>query len=374
MSKVYDELKEPETKAGKFYLQNQRIMLTYKTHLDKKEYISWFNKEKKATTFIRLAHETGDKTHDYKHTHVLVKFAERFKSQNANIFDYTVGTKVIHPNIKAIKTETHWKNCLNYMAKEDKENKDLKVKSMASKIQRCKTLKVALDKYAEDPCKAAGVKLLYSYKDQDENIVTVPNDKMKEWEKKFLKISKKKSDRQINWIYDKYGRSGKTVWSHHMEDNFDNGWAIFNNIGRISDFTMNIQQWKSIGWKSEGMIFDFARDYQDKSVIYSALEIAIDGRATATKYEGGRIRFGKPVIWVFANFVPDCSKMSKDRWNVFKMTKKHDLEKMTIREVNKLHKKHEEQMNDSSSERGSDEEMSELKSSDSESESDEEER
>lgn len=36
----------------------------------------------------------------------------------------------------------------------------------------------------------------------------------------------------------------------------------------------------------------------------------------STKYESTTFFFNKPIVLVFANFKPDRSKLSSDRWNV----------------------------------------------------------
>jgi len=372
---MLDTLDNVEKEGKKFYIQNHRLLLTYKTHINKEAYINWFGRNPK---FIRLAHETGDKRHEYDHTHILIDFGKLFKSSNARIFDYKPddGEPTIHPHVQLVKTKTHWERCLQYIAKEDPANKDLKVEGITSKVSRCHTMKEAFERYVAEPSDALGVSKIYNVMRTDPSkfSVTIPEKKFKPWQKKFLKMIEKKSSRTVNWIYDPVGNSGKTVWSHHMEDNYDEGWAIFNSVGRISDFIMNVRDWLNNGWNGTGMIFDFARD-MDRNVVYTALEIAVDGRGTATKYEGGRIKFGKPIIFVFSNFVPNTERMSKDRWNVMKMTSKYDLKKLSLKEVESIRQKEEDGREDVHSDR---EDMSSLGSnskegdSDSEDESDEE--
>lgn len=111
-------------KAGKFRLQNQRLVLTYPGHLDKEEYESWIRSkfsEKYSPVFIRLAIESSDAATPFAHTHVLIDWAQAFKSQNSSILDYGNAT----PRIKIINTPTRWSLAMQFMSKEDTGNADL---------------------------------------------------------------------------------------------------------------------------------------------------------------------------------------------------------------------------------------------------------
>ena len=47
--------------------------------------------------------------------------------QEPRRFDVPVEDIVIHPNWRPMKSATHWRNCVKYIAKQDEENADLLV-------------------------------------------------------------------------------------------------------------------------------------------------------------------------------------------------------------------------------------------------------
>lgn len=63
------------------------------------------------------------------------------------------------------------------------------------------------------------------------------------------------------------------------------------------------------------VIFDFVRD-QEERINYHAIESIIQGRILSTKYLPQNKLYAPPHVIVFANFAPDQSKLSKDRWNI----------------------------------------------------------
>ena len=58
---------------------------------------------------------------------------------------------------------------------------------------------------------------------------------------------------------------------------------------------------------------------------YKILESIKDGSAIAGKYNSKKLIFKKPnVLIVFSNNAPNMSKLSKDRWKIFKISKDLD--------------------------------------------------
>ncbi len=63
------------------------------------------------------------------------------------------------------------------------------------------------------------------------------------------------------------------------------------------------------------MVFDFARD-QEERFPYKLLEDFKNRRIFSTKYQSVMKRAISCKLIVFANFEPDKSKLSVDRWDV----------------------------------------------------------
>lgn len=305
---------------SKFNFQNQKCMLTYSTHIDKKKYLLWINEKNPGMKNIHMAHETGDTRNNYDHTHIIIDFGKRFQTRNCGYFDYSG----IHPHIARILTPKHWNNCLLYLAKEDLENAYLLDvygdRSLVEKIWECETEEEALIKYVNSPNDYDSVKKIYRDREgNDKNLVRFEINQLFPWEKAFLKICSQDNykDRTINWVYDERGNSGKTQWSYHMEDNYDRGWFIIDNLGRVGDFVHNVKKYSDTNmWGCKGVILDLPRSYKADNVLYTCLELLVNGRMTATKYDGGKCNLGKAKIWIFANFKPLVNLMSLDRWRV----------------------------------------------------------
>lgn len=72
------------------------------------------------------------------------------------------------------------------------------------------------------------------------------------------------------------------------------------------------------------VIFDLSRttapDPETRSspldVIYSLMESLKNGYLISTKYDSRAVMFEVPHVVVFANFPPDRTKMSDDRWDI----------------------------------------------------------
>lgn len=115
---------------GKRFINHQKILLTYSTHLDKTAFITYFTTKWPSISFIRIAHENGDSINPYPHSHVLINFEKIIQSSNARIYDF-LG---IHPHIKAVLNKTHWCRCVQYLTKEDPANSDLIILPEPNKI------------------------------------------------------------------------------------------------------------------------------------------------------------------------------------------------------------------------------------------------
>lgn len=311
---------------GNFRFKNQKCMLTYRTHLNKEAYKTWLSeklKGKKVKT-IHLAHETGDKHHNYLHTHVVLDFGYQHQTTNVHWFDF----EGIHPNVKKILTPTHWNNCLIYLSKEDPANAHLAkqdISNLYEKILSFQTNREAYVNCVKRPSDFSGVKLMReSVKVESKNKVNIPEDEYLPWQKVFTKITKRQAGeyRVINWLIDERGGCGKTKWCKHMEDNSNDGWVYINNVGTKSDFGQNIRNLVDRGWKGEGIIIDLPRSYTRGNELYECLESIVDGRITTTKYTGGTIDIGFPKVWVFANFRPTFKSLSLDRWRILHVSGK----------------------------------------------------
>jgi hypothetical protein len=134
---------------------------------------------------------------------------------------------------------------------------------------------------------------------------------LKPWQHKIeCLMNEEPDDRTINWYYDRTGNIGKTVFMKYCVVKHD---AIPCIGGKFADI-MNLVYNADLD-KSKTTIFNIPRGHKAK-VSYSSLEAVKDGLVVNTKYETGYKVFNSPHVFVFANFPPDKTKLSEDRWNI----------------------------------------------------------
>lgn len=110
--------------------------------------------------------------------------------------------------------------------------------------------------------------------------------------------------RKIIWIYDSVGNNGKSYMATHYKERS----SYYITGGKASDIFYGFNY-------EEVIFFDLARMKQD-IVQYDVMENFKNGQFYSTKYECKVVRFNVPHVVVMANFMPDISKLSADRWDI----------------------------------------------------------
>lgn len=134
------------------------------------------------------------------------------------------------------------------------------------------------------------------------------NVKWNKIQTKILEIlDNKVDDREVNWIYDEDGNTGKSYLSKYIQLTRS---TYYITGGKQNDILY--------GYDGEqNVIIDLARTYADNiEHIYTIIENLKNGQYLSTKYETRQKLFDIPHIIVMANFKPDRTKLSKDRWNI----------------------------------------------------------
>lgn len=133
---------------------------------------------------------------------------------------------------------------------------------------------------------------------------------LRRWQQKLLTdVSYKPHDRKVIWFYDKTGNCGKTWLSKLLHVKYDA--AYFNNC-KTADISYAYNGEKII-------IFDFARSSEER-INYDVIERCKNGMLFSSKYESRTKIFEVPHVIIMANFEPDRSKLSQDRWDVRVLT------------------------------------------------------
>ena len=132
------------------------------------------------------------------------------------------------------------------------------------------------------------------------------------------------NDRSIIWIVDPDGNNGKT-W---MSKAFDNTQPKRGHTPR---------KWQKCRFKiclyqdQRIVIFDLSRS-QESHINYEVIE-SIENGVLSTKYEAAQKVYAIPHVVIFANFEPDRSKLSWDRWDVRKLVQRLDSTDVTDKEM-----------------------------------------
>jgi len=137
-----------------------------------------------------------------------------------------------------------------------------------------------------------------------------------DWQQSILDLIKTEPNRRtINWFYEETGNIGKTFLTRFLD--WKNRVIIVN--GKQSDVFNGIKTYlDTTKTQPEIVIVDIPRT-NENFVCYGSMEKIKDGLLYSGKYEGGTVRLTKLHLIVFANFHPDETKLSIDRWNIVKL-------------------------------------------------------
>lgn len=125
------------------------------------------------------------------------------------------------------------------------------------------------------------------------------------WQTRLVEILSGDADpRKVYWYYDVTGNSGKSYFSTRYKAK--TSYLVTGGKNQDIYYAFNYEQ---------VVFFDLPRAKQDY-VPYDVMESFKNGYFLSTKYECKPVRFAVPHVIVFANFYPDTTKLSVDRWEI----------------------------------------------------------
>lgn len=127
------------------------------------------------------------------------------------------------------------------------------------------------------------------------------------WQLQILEKLFNQGPRNVLWVADTRGGTGKTFLGHVLNACY--GYDLFDGITACKDIA-----WMLSG-KIRGIAFDVTRS-DSGHFSYQSLESCKNGFVMSGKYQGIRRIFEPVPVIVFANFEPDRSRLSEDRWEV----------------------------------------------------------
>jgi len=138
------------------------------------------------------------------------------------------------------------------------------------------------------------------------------------WQKKLTQILQGEPDeRKVYWIWEPYGKAGKTK--------FQKWWCCNNKdtlilAGKASDMKNGVMTWiQERGEAPRVILCNIPKSQEEKYVSFTGLEEVKDMLFYSGKYEGGMVNERPPHLIIFANWKPDTSQMSGDRWRIIRI-------------------------------------------------------
>lgn len=140
---------------------------------------------------------------------------------------------------------------------------------------------------------------------------------LREWQIEALDILQQEpDDRSIYWYYDPIGGAGKTKFCKFMLVNHQ---ATVITSGGVKDIAYQLPDNPKI------VLFNITRS-KESHVSYEAIESVKDGMITSAKYESKIKYFECPHVAIFANFMPNLTTLTKDRWRIVHLSKEEEDE------------------------------------------------
>lgn len=135
------------------------------------------------------------------------------------------------------------------------------------------------------------------------------------WQQKIVDlINTEPDDRTINWYWDEKGGCGKSALAKYLCVNYD---AMYVS-GKAADIKYAIGEYLKAHDDLKVVIYDITRSLE-AYVSYQSIEEVKNGIFFSGKYESEQMIFNSPHVIIFANFEPDESKLSADRWRIINL-------------------------------------------------------
>jgi hypothetical protein len=148
-------------------------------------------------------------------------------------------------------------------------------------------------------------------RERDQRSQPFPHD-LHPWQRELeLTLHNSVPERTILWYADPAGGAGKSTIAAHWARQG----AFYSRGGKTTDVAYAFKEHLSSHHGSRIAIFDFTRSGKEY-VNYDILEQIKDGLVVSNKYESTTLICGRQHLVVFANWPPDTTKLSDDRWDI----------------------------------------------------------
>lgn len=225
------------------------------------------------------------------------------KDECHKITEYLKGTEYVFQEETGENGTPHLQGCIKF--KNAKRFQEIKNVWPKWHLEKCKKWQAAIEYCTKKETRTGEIFTNIEFEDELED--TLPKE-LHQWQQDILDLIKEKPNtRKIHWYYDHEGNIGKTTLAKHIC--IHNKRAIYVS-GKATDIKYAIATMKL---KPKIVIMDIPRS-MEQYVSYQAIEEIKNGIFFSSKYESGQVLFNTPHFIIFANFHPDMTKLSSDRW------------------------------------------------------------
>lgn len=121
-------------------------------------------------------------------------------------------------------------------------------------------------------------------------------------------IKQEPDERSIYWFYEEEGNRGKTALTKYLCSKY----GAVPVEGKKNDILYVCAE-----FESDCYIFDLSRTTENQIGLYDSIEKIKNGIFMCAKYESKPIIRNCPHVIIFANYLPDKTKLSADRWKIY---------------------------------------------------------
>lgn len=139
------------------------------------------------------------------------------------------------------------------------------------------------------------------------------------WMRDLLELLDQPPDtRSIWWVWEPIGKAGKTTFQKWYELNHKGEVLILS--GKAHDMKNGIMKFREDNGSVPRVIMcNVPRSTEERFISWQGMEEIKDMLFYSGKYEGGMVNDRSPHFVIFANWRPQTSNMSGDRWNIVRI-------------------------------------------------------
>lgn len=207
---------------------------------------------------------------------------------------------------KGAEGTEHYQGCIYF--KNPKEFNALKKWNTSIHWEKCKNWKSACDYCSKEDTRIGDI---YS-KGLPKPLKII--EKLYPWQEElWASLQLPPDDRKIVWYHESEGNRGKTSMAKYICHKMPKS-VFVSGKGADIKFAV-VKALEANDNELDVVIFHFVRSQEDY-ISYAAIEEIKDGIFFSGKYEATMKLFNAPHIIVFANFGPNKTQLSADRWEI----------------------------------------------------------